>query len=137
MRSSGRSTLPTCRRSLMRAATTSNQRHVTRPPMSARSTGRVHRSRRTMHKVRDPQTMTSPLYLSSLASHSSSQFLLLLPLQRSVCPAGYPTPALLSCPWRGCRWPMTVPASSSLSRCPSTHSSYQTSACTARTSGVS
>lgn len=52
-RSSGRSTLPTCRRSSTRAATTSSQRHVTHPPMSARSTGRVHRSRRTMHKVRD------------------------------------------------------------------------------------
>lgn len=50
-RSSDRSTLPTCRRSLTRAAITNSQRRVTRPPMSARSTDRVHRSRRTMHKV--------------------------------------------------------------------------------------
>lgn len=72
-------------------------------------------------------------------SHSSFQFslLLLLPFQRSVCPAGSPTPALLLYPWRGCRWPMSVPASSSLSRCPSTHSSCRTSACTARISGAS
>lgn len=51
MRSSGRSTLPTCRRSSTRAATTNSQRHVTHQPMSARSTGRVRRSRRTMDKV--------------------------------------------------------------------------------------
>lgn len=57
--------------------------------------------------------------------------------QRSVCLAGSPTPAPLSSPWPGCRWPMSVPASSSLLRCPSTHSSCQTSVCTARTSGVS
>jgi len=50
-RSSGRSTLPTCRRSSMRAATSSSQRHVTRPPLSASSPGHLHRSRRTMHKV--------------------------------------------------------------------------------------
>lgn len=54
MRSSGRSTLPTCRRSSTRAATTNSQRHVKHPAMSAKSTGRVHRSRRTMHKVVKP-----------------------------------------------------------------------------------
>lgn len=76
-RSSGRSTLPTCRRSSTRAATTSSQRHVTHPPMSARSTSRVHRSRRTMRKVRGPHlnTVLSRQRFSPppLASHSSSQ----------------------------------------------------------------
>lgn len=52
MKSSGRSTPPTYRRFSMRAATTNSKRHVTRPPMSPRSTGRAHRSRRTMRKVR-------------------------------------------------------------------------------------
>lgn len=66
-RSSGRSTLPTCRRSSMRAATISRQRHVIRPPMSARSTGRVHRSRRTMHKVQKPAQCLS-YHLSDLFS---------------------------------------------------------------------
>lgn len=68
MRSSGRSTLPTCRRSSMRAATTSSQRHVTHPPMSARSTGRVHKSRRTMHKVARPsqQNITATKVFLSL-----------------------------------------------------------------------
>lgn len=81
-RSSGRSTLPTCRRSSMRAATTNSQRHVTRPPMSVRSTSRVHRSRRTMHKVQGPPLHHVACWwpqLFSLASLSSIQFSLLLP----------------------------------------------------------
>lgn len=73
----------------------------------------------------------APSLCSLLHAPRSSSF------QRSVSPAGSPTPAPPSSPWRGSRWPASVPTSSSLSRCPSTHSSCQTSACTARTSGAS
>ena len=69
MRSSGRSTLPTCHRSSMRADTTSSQRYGTRPPMSAGSTSRVHRSRRTMHKVAGPPDYPPPI-TSSLCLHA-------------------------------------------------------------------
>lgn len=135
MRSSGRSTLPTCRRSSMRAAITSSQRHVTHRPMSTRSTGRVHRSRRTIHKVAGPSQHNISI-IKRLSSYPHIHFSI-FSLQRSACLAGSPTPARLSSPWHGCRWPMSVPASSSLLRCPSTHSSYQISVCTARISGVS
>ncbi len=72
MRSSGRSTLPTCHRSSMRAATTNSQRHVTRPPTSARSTGRALKSRRTMHKVQGPPWRLYH-FASFLAPRSSVQ----------------------------------------------------------------
>lgn len=97
MRSSGRSTLPTCRRSSMRAATTSSQRHVTHPPMSARSTGSVHKSRRTMHKVAQPlqQNITATndnkiFYFSSVASHTSIQLSLLFLFREASVPWDLP-----------------------------------------------
>lgn len=74
---------------------------------------------------------------SLLPPNLPTLILSLVPLQRSVSPAGSPTPALPLSPWRGCRWPTSAPASSSLWRCPFTHSSCPTSACTARTSGTS
>lgn len=84
--------------------------------------------------TRATSTCSCPVSSLSLCSH-------LQPpppsFQRSVSPAGSPTPAPLSSPWRGSRWPASAPTSSSLSRCPSTHSSCQTSACTARISGAS
>lgn len=143
-RSSDRSTLPTCRRSLTRAAITNSQRRVTRPPMSARSTGRVHRSRRTMHKVarppqrdhrQDPKKSFS--FIFHFAFHSSLHFSFVSHFQRSVSRVESPMPALLSSPWHGCRWLVSVPASSSLLRCPFIHSSYRTSASTAKTLGAS
>lgn len=94
MRSSGRSTLPTCRRSSMRAATTNSQRHVTHPPMSARSTGRVHKSRRTMHKVARPSqqnmTATNDLKSFSFSSVSSPTHLFNSPFFSSFREASVP-----------------------------------------------
>lgn len=75
MRSSGRSTLPTCRRSSTRAATAGSQRHVTRPPTSARSTGRARRSRRTMPKVLKPHQHTISSCLCSLLTYSPPHLL--------------------------------------------------------------
>lgn len=90
-RSSGRSTLPTCRRFSMRAATTNSQRHVTRPPMSPRSTGRAHRSRRTMGKVwRRGDKLDIFHGFLLLRTHSVSRPFLVFPNREASLPRDLP-----------------------------------------------
>lgn len=86
MRSSGRSTLPTCRRFSMRAATTSSQRRVTHPPMSARSTGCVRKNRRTALKVTWPfQSSTARVpFQHLLPAHTVVHFLSEKRLSRGI-----------------------------------------------------
>lgn len=79
------------------------------------------------------------LFLSSFSLLSTRPFTFsfVSHFQRSVSRVESPMPALLLSPWHGCRWLVSVPASSSLLRCPFTHSSYRTSASTAKTLGAS